>query len=126
MAAHGGGLGFSFIAEAYLNFGWTGAPLILALIGLAMSWLFHWAESSADPARKAVMASFLSFFLLYARGESATCVRAMVWYSLVPYLVVCLLSRRENLKARSRAHFEPRLATRPGGTRASACVRRVA
>ena len=101
-AARGGGLGFSFIAEAYLNFGWSGAPLALAFIGWALSRFFRWAESSADPARKAVLASFLSFFLLYARGESASFVRALAWYAFLPYLVVCLLSWRGDVQARRR------------------------
>jgi len=106
MAAHGGGLGFSLIAEAYLNFGWTGAPMALALIGWALRRFFHWAESSPDPARKAVLASFLSFFLLYARGESAICIRALVWYAFVPYLMVRALTRKGS-RHRSTAVVPP-------------------
>ena len=29
----GGGLGYSFIAEAYLNFGWFGVPIVTGIIG---------------------------------------------------------------------------------------------
>ena len=122
-AGRGGGLGFSFMAEAYLNFGWAGLPFALGLIGWGLSRLFHWAESSGDPARKAVLASFLSFFLLYARGESAVCVRALAWYSFLPYLCVCALTRWHPSPARRPVQpaslspeWRPQIGRHPGIT----------
>jgi oligosaccharide repeat unit polymerase len=100
IAAAGGGLGFSFIAEAYLNFGWFGGPLWLGVVGFALSWLFLKADG-ADPARQALAASFLSFFFVFARGEAAIVIRGLVWYALLPYVFAVLLtnrrSRRESL-----------------------------
>lgn len=88
----GGSYGFSFIAEAYLNFGWIGAPIALAIIGFLFTKLILWAvKSSEDPAKMAMVASFLSVFLFYARAESALIVRGLVWYSLIPYLWVHLI-----------------------------------
>ncbi|PMB51366.1 oligosaccharide repeat unit polymerase [Fischerella thermalis CCMEE 5201] len=87
-----GSYGFSFIAEAYLNFGWIGAPIALGVIGFLIVKLTSWAVKFRDPAKMAMIASFLSFFLFYARAESATVVRPLIWYSLIPYLGVCLLN----------------------------------
>lgn len=90
-AARGGGLGYSFIAEAYLNFGWFGAPIALGVIGFLFAKFTLWASKSKEPARMAAVASFTSFFLFFARAESGLIVRPLVWYSLLPYLGVCLL-----------------------------------
>ena len=59
VARGGGGLGFSFIAEAYLNFGWFGGPVWLGVVGFILCWLFLKADG-ADPARHAFAAAFLS------------------------------------------------------------------
>jgi oligosaccharide repeat unit polymerase len=90
-AARGGGLGYSFIAEAYLNFGWFGAPIALGVIGFLFAKFTLWAAKSKEPARMAAVASFTSFFLFFARAESGVMVRSLVWYSWLPYLSVCLL-----------------------------------
>ena len=100
-AGLGGGLGYSFIAEAYLNFGWWGVPLVLGLIGLLFGGFVLWAGRSGDIARLATVASFLSFFLLFARGEAALVVRALVWYSILPYLAVLYLRHAAALKERT-------------------------
>jgi hypothetical protein len=98
IAATGGGLGFSFIAEAYLNFGWFGGPLWLGILGYLLCRLFLLADS-VDPAKHALIASFLSFFLYFARGESATVVRGLVWYALIPYLLAGLLAKHVHRSA---------------------------
>ena len=87
-AALGGGWGYSFVAEAYLNFGWIGMPIVLMLIGYIYARFVIWAGNSDNPAKLALLASFSSFFYLYARGEIASMPRYFVWYSLLPYFVV--------------------------------------
>jgi oligosaccharide repeat unit polymerase len=90
-AYRGGGLGFSFLAEAYLNFGWWGAPL-LGVMGFLFSKLTLWAtKTKKDTAKIALIASFTSFFPFYARAESVSIVRGLAWYCLVPYLGVYIL-----------------------------------
>ena len=93
------GFGFSFIAEAFLNFGWLG-PLAAGLIGFGIARLYLWADRSSRPARLALVASYLSFILVFARGESNLLVRPFFWYSLAPYLAVLILSQAV---ARTRA-----------------------
>lgn len=89
----GGSYGFSFIAEAYLNFGWMGAPIALGVMGFVFVKLILWAVKYCNPAKMAMIATFMSYFLFYARAESTVIVRPLVWYSLIPYLSVCSLKR---------------------------------
>jgi len=98
IAESGGGLGFSFIAESYLNFGWVGGPLWLGFIGFCLTSLFLMADGT-DPARHALVGSFLSFVFIFARGESAIVARGLVWYAVVPYLLVTALAMRHAKKA---------------------------
>ncbi len=100
IAAAGGGLGFSFIAEAYLNFGWYGGPLWLGVVGFALSWLFLKADGG-DPARQALAASFLSFFFVFARGEAAIVARGLVWYAVFPYLLAVAVTIRSRKRGQA-------------------------
>ncbi len=92
-AANGFGFGYSFIAEAFLNGGWFGAPLVLLGLGAAIVGVARWAERSGDAARIACVASFLPAFLFFARGEALSLARPILWYALLPYLAVLLLRR---------------------------------
>lgn len=91
-ASQGGGFGYSFIAEAYLDWGWIGAPLFLGLVGYCFARLIFWGCRTGAPAKLAVVASFLSFVIFWARGESIDVVRPLVWYSLVPYLMILFVA----------------------------------
>ena len=91
-AAIGGGLGFSFIAEAYVNFGFWGAPLVTCLIGYGVGRMSRWTEH-AQPAALAAAAVSLSYLLFYARSETTDAFRGIVWYSMFPYLAVDLMPR---------------------------------
>jgi hypothetical protein len=84
-AYRGGGYGYSFIAEAYLNFGWVGGPIALGVIGFLYAFFVLWAINSKLPARIALLATFSVFFPFYARSEASLHVRALVWYALMPY-----------------------------------------
>ncbi len=90
-AAAGGGYGYSFIAEAYLNFGWIGTPIFLAIVGFLYARLVRWAYKSLDPAKAAAVASWMAFFLIYARGEASQIVRPLVWYAFLPYVLSVFL-----------------------------------
>lgn len=85
-AASGGGLGYSFIAEAYANFGWPGAPLVAFILGLGFARLESWAQESGRLERAAVLASLMCFIFFFARGETISQVRPLVWYALAPYV----------------------------------------
>jgi hypothetical protein len=92
-AATGGGLGYSYIAEAYANFGWIGVPAILFFFGLAASRLSSLAMQRTDPAMLALTAASLAVAIIYARAETADFVRDTTWYAIAPFLLVRFLSR---------------------------------
>jgi len=86
----GGGYGYSFLAEAYANFGWIGLVPSVAIFGFLLARLAEWGRSDDDPAKSALVATFLALFLLFARGESQGVLRSLVWFSFLPYVAVCL------------------------------------
>jgi oligosaccharide repeat unit polymerase len=106
VAKLGGGLGYSFIAEAYLNFGWVGTPLVLGLMGFFLGRMVLWAKQVSHPGKLALTASLMSFFLYFPRGEFGTVVRASVWYCLVPYLMLSQLNKMKS--DRHGRHLPPR------------------
>jgi oligosaccharide repeat unit polymerase len=88
LASRGGAYGYSCIAEAYLNFGKPGVPLMMCLYGLLFVTLVLWAEKSGDPAKLALAATVLAFVLRFARDELTGIIRPVVWYAVVPYLSI--------------------------------------
>jgi len=107
-AQHGGSLGYSLIAEAYLNFGRWGVPAVMAAIGFGYAWLVLWAERRNRMARLAMVACVACSFTFYARADAATVLRPLVWYALLPYLAATMLQR----------HWTPvRTADEPAGGR---------
>lgn len=92
-AAAGGGRGFSFIAEAYLNFGYL-SPLATLALGLFLGFLQRRVDQAPDEAKDAFLASYLVFLLPYARADSMMIVRPLLWYAGVPYLVAKLVALR--------------------------------
>jgi oligosaccharide repeat unit polymerase len=87
VAQRGGGMGYSFIAEAYLNFGWIGAPLVIFFFGLGFASLQLWADRSGGPLEAAAVGCCISSVLFFARAEATLIVRPLVWYTLIPYLL---------------------------------------
>lgn len=109
-AASGGGLGYSFIAEAYLNFGWMGPPLVMVLLGFGVAALESFAARSASPAASSLMGVVLFFGLIYARAESTDIVRPIVWCGLLPLAVLALFVAQKKLWRRPaitlRSHWQ--------------------
>jgi oligosaccharide repeat unit polymerase len=93
-AARGGGLGFSYIAEAYLNFGYFGVPLVALLVGWFVARFAASADQTGDVARLAMVAAFFAFFLKFPRDETSSMWRPLFWYSVLPYLAVQFLGSR--------------------------------
>ena len=79
-------------AEAYENFGWIGVPLVLLVTGWIAGRLSEAVRGRSDPASLALAATLLLTATLYARAETADLVRSVCWYSIVPYLLIRLLS----------------------------------
>ena len=82
---------YSLIAEAYLNFGWFGAPLALGIMGFILAKLVLWADKPIDPAKIALVGALMAILPIYARGEFLEIARPIVWGALIPYLGVRVL-----------------------------------
>jgi oligosaccharide repeat unit polymerase len=91
LAARGGAYGYSCIAEAYLNFGQPGVPIIMCLYGILLVGLVLWAEKSGDISKIVLVATILAFSLRFPRDEIGGIVRAVVWYGVLPYIAMRLL-----------------------------------
>ena len=85
-AKFGGGLGYSFIAESYLNFGWFGVVIICSLTGYGIA-LMSIAGSSGNILKSIFVASFLAFMLVLPRAETLLMMRPLIWYSAIPYAI---------------------------------------
>ncbi|MBO6576727.1 MAG: O-antigen polysaccharide polymerase Wzy [Rhodothermales bacterium] len=91
LAVGGFGLGFSFMAEAYLNFGFLGGAVMVGLIGALVAGAQKWADRAIDPARVAFIAAFLPILIFFTRGESLSITRPILWYALIPLVMVYVL-----------------------------------
>jgi hypothetical protein len=109
-----GGLGFSMIAEAYLNFAWEGAPLFMAFGGFVLGAFTWWSRArEADELRLAAEGLLISVLLLYARGEFVLVARPILWNCVLPILFLKYVVPRVVRSARCTP-------TRSGGTLAQA------
>ncbi|ACG75625.1 hypothetical protein AnaeK_4422 [Anaeromyxobacter sp. K] len=88
LADVGGGLGFSLVAEGYINFGRFGGPLYCGFAGFFLAALLAGSryEEGRD-ARVVFSAIVLSVLLFLPRSEASTTFRALAWCALGPYLV---------------------------------------
>ena len=84
-ASVGGGLGFSLIAEAYLNFG-IGAPAFLALAGFFLGTFAGWVHAPGRSGRLAFAACVISIMLFGARASSLASVRRIIMLCVFPYI----------------------------------------
>ena len=116
MARMGGGLGFSFIAEAYLNFGPLGVPVVMAAMGYLYCQFVRWGDNPAEPAKIAALASFTAFTLAFARGEASMIARPLIWCAVIPYLAFRLFHHYSMyLMAGARIRRPRSLHTAPRG-----------
>lgn len=87
IAAKGGamGLGSSFLAEAYLNFGLILGAFTCFIFGVGLQKFVQWAKKGSI-ARVFWLGAFFSSAFILARGESQSVMRDIFWFSLFPYL----------------------------------------
>jgi hypothetical protein len=92
-------LGYSFIAEAYLNAGWVGVILVPGMLGFAFAKLATSFSSTGDVAKIACAATIVAFTMQYARSDSSTIFRGVIWYALGPYALAMAISRKRVFSA---------------------------
>jgi hypothetical protein len=92
--ALGGGVGFSMIAEAYANFSWAGALIVMFLLGLALGAAVGWSRAQPGVIGMATEATLLAAISVLPRAESTNVVRGVVWYVLLPLALAAWRGRR--------------------------------
>lgn len=90
-AEHGGGLGFSLIAETYLNFGMLFGASFFFFIGLFTAVVNRYATSPGFPNRGAAGAVFLTISMLAARGESLMVFRRLFLLVGIPIAIASIM-----------------------------------
>jgi oligosaccharide repeat unit polymerase len=86
--AMGAGLGYSALAETYLNWGWYGVVFGSMVLGWVLGKIHYFSVITPDMAGKVVVASLISLTMTFARGSLCLIVRPFIWYCLAPYLLV--------------------------------------
>ena len=90
----GGGLGYSFIAEAYANFGWLGTPFIMGMIGFTMARLTSWSAGREDYGRIAVVSLCIAIMLFWTRADVTVFSRNLYYYVLPPYIIFLYIRKK--------------------------------
>ena len=98
-AMNNGGYGFSFIAEAYLNFGSIGGPIACLALGLLVAYL---SFRKNDALSVAFVGCSLLVMPFFSRGESISAFRSIVYQCIVPSAAAVYVIRQAKAN-RSRA-----------------------
>lgn len=93
IASIGGSLGFSFVAELFLEFGWVGVTIGALIFGVLICRAERWLYRGAHIAHAAAVAAALPSVMFFARAESIYLFRPIVWYVITPLLSLSLLVR---------------------------------
>jgi hypothetical protein len=92
--ALGGGIGFSMVAEAYANFSWAGALVVMFVFGLGLAAAVGWSRAQPGVIGMATEATLLAAISVLPRAESSNVVRGVVWYVLLPLAFAAWRGRR--------------------------------
>lgn len=82
----GGSIGYSCVAEAYINFGNIGVVVFAFVLGAVLQSVENKVENSGNAAYFASWTIVANYLLMYPRGELSTIVRGFFWYMLLPLL----------------------------------------
>ncbi len=85
--------GFSYLGEAYLNFGIIGIAVVPFALGFGLGWLNEHTASGQNLALCAATACLLAGLLVYARSDTSSVFRTVGWYTLIPYGASLMLKR---------------------------------
>lgn len=87
----GGALGYSCVAESYINFGWVGVIVIAFILGMVIQKVENKVENSNVASVHASWVILANYLLMYPRGELSTMVRGFFWYMLIPFIFVKII-----------------------------------
>ena len=108
---HYGGIGFSAVAEPYMNFGVAGVAAYFLVLAMALVWADRFDGSR--PTRLAMWATVLGPLLLTTRGAFDAFFRPAIWGLIVVFVSRVVADSLYSMRRTSRAsHGQTRL--RPG------------
>jgi oligosaccharide repeat unit polymerase len=90
----GGGFGYSFLAEAYLNFGWVGIVVISYLLGNGIAAMVLKVQETNDSLKIALIGCLTVKLLFFPRAETQQVLRDIVWYSILPWVAAKWQAKR--------------------------------
>lgn len=103
-AERNGGFGYSFIAEAYLNFGPILGPVMCGGLGLLIAYFVFRAD---DPLSVGFIGCLLLTLPMFSRGESVTVTRGLVEQCIPPLVATHYLVYRSQWVKRMRRQLRP-------------------
>lgn len=89
----GGSLGYSCVAEAYINFGYWGLIFFPLLFGCLLMSIENKITSLNTPIAYASLVIVASYLIMYSRGELSELVRGFFWYMLIPRFIYKILKK---------------------------------
>ncbi|WP_370676033.1 O-antigen polysaccharide polymerase Wzy [Pleomorphomonas sp. PLEO] len=92
-AVTGGGFGFSYVGEAYLNFSWVGVVIVSAILGYALARGAIKVKNNHFPIAFAYWACICAIITFYPRSELQQIIRNIVWYGVGPLVMVKMYYR---------------------------------
>ncbi len=99
-----GGIGSSFIAEAYYNFGYS-SLLLMPIIGIALFKLFNKMEiaSKSDDRAKGFLTLYIfCFTLFFVRTDTVAFWRNLAYYGIFPYVMFYIVKKSITSKLKFR------------------------
>lgn len=105
---YGGALGYSCVAEAYINFGYFGILGFAFLLGRVLERTESKVDAADNAAWYASWAIVATDLLFYPRGEFSSLVRGIFWYMLLP-LLFCRILRRIRGKDKKKYSLQRQL-----------------
>jgi oligosaccharide repeat unit polymerase len=103
MAGEGGGRGFFFLAEAYLNFGTVGVVLLMFIAGIVFRITYSYLMISGyEPRVVLLYAVFISWIPSALRIDFATAFKGFVEYKFLLLIFAFLYSCKWHLKVHGR------------------------
>ncbi|WP_084798643.1 O-antigen polysaccharide polymerase Wzy [Pleomorphomonas koreensis] len=87
----GGGFGFSYLGEVYLNFGWYGVTIISFLLGWLIAGFVLKLARNQSCITLAYYGCVCAILTFYPRAETQQIIRNIVWYGAIPYFMAIIL-----------------------------------
>lgn len=92
-AVTGGGFGFSYVGEAYLNFSWFGVVIVGIILGYVLGRGAIKVKDNSLPIAFAYWACVCAIITFYPRAELQQIIRNIVWYGVGPIVMVRMYHR---------------------------------